>query len=85
MHHQRGKRYWFLLDVHSWFSSVKSFTESCIKECKKYLYWRYKVPYKNISSSSMDLYTDPLTPMLFSNFFAAAIGYMRMDDVEAEV
>lgn len=59
--------------------------ESCIKECKKFKYSSYKVPYRNISSSSNDFYTDPITPMVFSTFFAAAIGYIRMDDAEAEV
>lgn len=55
------------------------------KNVKCLSYTSYKVPYKNLSTSQMELYTDPITPMLFSTFFGAAIGYMRMDDSEAEL
>lgn len=82
---QKEKKYLFSLDVLSWFSFAKSFMESFIKECKLFFYHSYKVPYKNISSSSMELYTDPITPLLFSTFFSAAIGYIRMDDADTEV
>lgn len=59
--------------------------ESWRKGCKKFIYESYKVPYKNLKTSEMELYTDPITPVLFSSFFGAAIGYMRMDDAEAEL
>lgn len=50
-----------------------------------FVIFSYKVPYKNSSSSSFDFYTDALTPMVFSSFFAAAIGYMKLEDHELEL
>ena len=42
--------------------------------------FRYKQPYKRVNSDETDMYTDAITPMVFTSFFCAVIGYLKLEE-----